>query len=85
MLDDREQRILADLERGLVADDPDLAARMAGVADRPFPTIAALCALLFIAFPLVMLLYGWPGMGATLGTFAVTVAAVLIRRRTRRR
>ncbi|MFC7529895.1 DUF3040 domain-containing protein [Actinoplanes sp. GCM10030250] len=84
MLDDKERRILAALERDLTHGDPGFAARMAGSGEeRPFPAVSALCVLLFLAFPLVMLLFGWRGMVITLDVFAVALAVVLIRRRRR--
>ncbi|WP_328469354.1 dolichyl-diphosphooligosaccharide--protein glycosyltransferase subunit 2 [Actinoplanes sp. NBC_00393] len=70
MLDDDERRILADLERDF--QEPE---------ERPFPTISVLCVGLFIAFPIVMLLFGWPGLIITLDLFAAAVAIVLLRRR----
>lgn len=73
MLDDDERRILAELERDL--QEPE---------ERPFPTIAVLCVLLFLAFPLVMLLFGWPGLIITVDLFAVAVAIVLVHRHRRR-
>ncbi|MBG0562521.1 DUF3040 domain-containing protein [Actinoplanes aureus] len=72
MLDDDERRILADLEREF--QEP---------VERPFPTIPVLCVLLFLAFPLVMLLFGWPGLVITFDLFAASVAIVLLRRRCR--
>ena len=69
MLDDDERRILADLEQQFQ------------VAERPFPAIPVLCAGLFICVPLVMLLFGWPGVVIVLDLFAAAVAVVLIRRR----
>ena len=68
MLNENERRILADLEQQFP------------VAERPFPTIAVLCAGLFICLPLVTLLFGWPGLVLVLDVFAATVAVVLIRR-----
>ena len=69
MLNENERRILADLEQQFP------------VAERPFPTIAVLCAGLFISVPLVMLLFGWPGVVIILDLFAAAVAVILIRRR----
>ncbi|MEV6302810.1 DUF3040 domain-containing protein [Actinoplanes sp. NPDC051861] len=86
MLDDKERRILADLERQLTAGDPGFAARMGGTeSPRPFPTITVLLVLLFLAFPFVMLLSGWFGMVIALDVFALAVAGVLISRRRRSR
>ncbi len=70
MLDDNERRILADLERQF---EPSGAAV-------PFPTIPVLCVLLFLAVPLVMLLFGWPGLLITVDAFAAALAFVLVRR-----
>ncbi|MEU4695118.1 DUF3040 domain-containing protein [Actinoplanes sp. NPDC023714] len=70
MLSDRDRRILADLERQFEPPAPDV----------PFPTVAVLCILLFLAVPLVMLLFSWPGLLITVDAFAVAVAYVMIRR-----
>ncbi|GIF07395.1 DUF3040 domain-containing protein [Actinoplanes siamensis] len=87
MLNDNERRALADLERHL-EHDPDFTARMndlAGIPAEPaFPIVPVLCALLFIAIPLTMLLFGWPGVVVVLDLFAAAVAVVLIRRRANR-
>ncbi|MEU8241328.1 DUF3040 domain-containing protein [Actinoplanes missouriensis] len=70
MLDDDERRILADLERQFEPGGGEVA----------FPTIPVLCVLLFLAVPLVMLLFGWPGLLVTVDAFAVALAFVLVRR-----
>ncbi len=70
-MDEDERRILADLEAQLQA------------GERPFPTLSVLCAGLFISLPLVMLLFGWPGVGVLLSLFATGVAVTLVRRRPR--
>ncbi|GLY06772.1 MULTISPECIES: DUF3040 domain-containing protein [Actinoplanes] len=86
MLDDRDRRILDDLEQQLAVADPEFAARMsAPAAEQPFPAVAGLCALLFICAPLVMLLFGWPGVIIAVDVFAAAVAVVLIHRRRKRR
>lgn len=69
MLDDEERRILADLEREFQVPE-----------ERPFPTVSVLCVLLFLAFPLVMLLFSWPGLTITVGLFAVALLIVLVHR-----
>lgn len=74
MLDDDERRILAELERDLQEPVP-----------RPFPTISVLVVLLFLAFPLVTLLFGGPGLIVTVSLFAAAVAIVLLHRHCRRR
>ncbi|MFI1994007.1 DUF3040 domain-containing protein [Actinoplanes sp. NPDC020271] len=85
-MNDHERRALADLERHLEQQDSDFAARMntlAGipVAEPASPAVPVLSALLFIAVPLVMLFFGWPGVLIVLDLFAAAVAVVLIRRR----
>ncbi|WP_229073492.1 DUF3040 domain-containing protein [Actinoplanes sp. DH11] len=75
MLSDNDRRILADLEREFEPPGSDV----------PFPTIPVLCILLFLAVPLVTLLFSWHGLLLTVDAFAVTVAYVLIRRHRSRR
>ncbi|GAA2896150.1 hypothetical protein Acy02nite_61690 [Actinoplanes cyaneus] len=88
-MNDHERRALADLERHL-QHDAEFAARMstfAGVpaaAEQASPAVPVLCALLFIAVPLVMLLFGWVGVLIVLDLFAAAVAVILIRRRAAR-
>jgi hypothetical protein len=82
MLDDHDRRALRDIERGLTRQDPLLAARMGTPVDaRRFPTVSILCVLLYLSLPLVSLLFGWPATVATLSSFAVTIATVVIHRR----
>ncbi|MEV6348233.1 DUF3040 domain-containing protein [Actinoplanes sp. NPDC051851] len=85
MLDDNERRALAELEQRVVQADPEFAARMSSDPgdERPFPTIPVLCALLFISTPLVMLLFGWPGVVIAIDLFAASLAVTLIRRNRR--
>ncbi|GAA2701697.1 DUF3040 domain-containing protein [Actinoplanes palleronii] len=86
MLNDYERRCLAELEYQLRSDSA-FAARMAGpVPARPepaSPAVPILCALLFILVPLVMLLFGWPGVLILLDLFAAAIAVILLRRRAR--
>ncbi|BCJ46206.1 hypothetical protein GCM10010168_51550 [Actinoplanes ianthinogenes] len=86
MLNDYERRALAELERNLNGDS-EFASRMAGLAGVPpaptFPAVPVLCALLFILVPVVMLLFGWPGVLIVLDLFAAAIAVVLIRRQAR--
>ncbi len=83
MLNDDERRALADLERHL-QHDPEFAARMDGLAATPtvpaFPVVPVLCAGLFIAVPLVMMLFGWAGVIILLYAFATAIAVVVFRR-----
>ena len=85
MLDERERRVLAEIERGLSRKDPAFAIRMRATGeDRPAPTVLALCISLYVALPMVMLLFGWVAAVVTLDAFAVVIAVVLARRRSRR-
>jgi hypothetical protein len=85
MLDERDRRVLAEIERGLSRQDPAFAARMhAEREERHAPTVLALCASLYISLPMVMLLFGWVAAVMTLEAFAVAIAVVLARRRSRR-
>jgi len=85
MLDEQDRRVLAEIERALSRQDPALAARMrAQGEDRPFPTVLALCILLYVMLPMVMLMFGWIAALVTFDVFAVTVAVVLAWRRLRR-
>lgn len=87
-MNDQERRTLADLERHL-QHDPDFAARMDDLAGLPraepaFPVLPVLSALAFIAVPLIMMFFGWPGVLMVLDLFAATIAVILIRRRATR-
>ncbi|WP_433719134.1 DUF3040 domain-containing protein [Actinoplanes sp. CA-051413] len=85
MLDDRERRVLAEIERGLSRQDAAFASRMRTAGeDRPAPTVLALCISLYISLPMVMLLFGWVAAVFTLEAFAVVIAVVLARRRSSR-
>jgi DUF3040 family protein len=84
MLDEQDRRALAGIEQGLARQDPQFAQRMrARGEDRPFPTVLALCASLYILLPMVTLLVGWVAAAVTLALFALAIAIVLIRRRRR--
>ena len=86
MLDERERRVLAEIERGLSRQDPSFAAVMrAQGEDRPFPTVLALCIGLYVSLPMMMLLFGWIAALITFDAFAVAVAVVLVRRSLRQR
>jgi hypothetical protein len=82
-MNDNDSRTIAELERRIHLSDPEFAARMAAgpQAEVRFPAVAALCAVLFILVPPVMLLFGWLGLIVTLDLFLAAVAIVLIRRR----
>ena len=85
MLDERDRRVLAEIERGLSRQDPGLAALMrAQGEDRPTPTDLALCVCLYVSLPMMMLLFGWIAALVTFDVFAVAIAVVLVRRRLRR-
>ncbi|WP_436520816.1 DUF3040 domain-containing protein [Actinoplanes sp. HUAS TT8] len=83
-MNEHERRTLADLERHL-EHDPDFAARINQLAGVPgpelaFPIVPVLCALLFIALPLVMMFFGWAGVIVLVDLFMAVVAVILIRR-----
>jgi hypothetical protein len=82
-MNDNDLRTIAELERRIHLSDPEFAARMAAgaPAEVRFPAVAALCAVLFILVPPVMLLFGWLGLIVTLDLFLAAIAVVLIRRR----
>jgi hypothetical protein len=82
-MNDNDGRTIAELEHRIHLSDPEFAARMiAGAhAEVRFPTLAVLCAVLFVLVPPVMLLFGWLGLIVTLDLFLAAVAVVLIRRR----
>jgi hypothetical protein len=86
MLNDYDQRTIAELERRIHLSDPEFAARMSGLpAGRlPFPVVPMLCAALFILVPPVTLLFGWPGLIVLADLFLAAVAVVLVRRYLRR-
>lgn len=83
MLDDRDRRALQEIERHLAQHDPALVARLSAppVAARPFPTLLVLCALLYVALPIMTLLFGRTGAATTAAVFVAVVLLVLLRRR----
>ncbi|GIF19592.1 hypothetical protein BJ973_006637 [Actinoplanes tereljensis] len=82
MLDGRYRQALDDIERHLQDEDPDFAARMSTPVDeRPFPTLPILGASLYIALPLVALLFGRTATLLTLSLGATAIAGVLLYRR----
>lgn len=83
-MDDQARRALRDIERDLRRDDPAFAARMSGEGPH-FPILSALCAGLYIAIPIVGLLFGLFPVVVITYVAVVVVVVVLIRRRRRRR
>ena len=71
MLNDDDARVLRELERQLSLRDP---------RHCPFPTVPVLCVLLFLAVPMVSLLFGGAGLLVTCAVFAISVSTVLFRR-----
>jgi Flp pilus assembly protein TadB len=86
-VDEQARQALHDIERNLVREDPVFAARMRAEArETPrFPTVSALCASLYILIPIVMILFGSPGVVVTVDVFAIAIGTVLIRRHRRHR
>ena len=59
MLEEKDRRVLADIERRLCATDPAFARRMrSGAAGCSFPTVSVVCVLVFLALPFVGLFLG---------------------------
>jgi hypothetical protein len=77
MSGDHEARALHNIEQHLTDEDPEFATRMRGpeTGPRPFPTVFALCVLLYICLPIEALLFGWI---SALVTLAVVTGAVII-------
>ena len=76
--------VLADLERHLDVEDPAFLARMHATPPTPaFPTIFALCVLLFIAVPPVSLLFGPTAALLVSAAVGAVIAAVITRQRLR--
>ena len=80
MLDDRERRLCREIEEHLAAEDPAFVRRMR-TADRPrlSPAAAMLCALFFIATPILALTAGWPAALTAFLIFLIALPVVLHR------
>lgn len=86
MVNDKDRRAFADLEQRVLLSDPEWAARSAVHSPGPdagFPTLAVLCAVLFVLVPPVFLLFGRLGLLLAVYAFFTAVVAVLIRRHRR--
>ena len=76
MLEEKDRRVLADIEQRLCAADPDFARRMrAAPAGGRFPTLSVLCVATFLSLPFLGLFLG---PRAVLIALNVTAAVVLI-------
>ena len=84
MLEEKDRRALDAMEQHLRAADPAFVARMtAGPAGRPFPTIAVLCAVVFLSLPFVGLFLGPTAALVTADVAAIAVVVILARRHRR--
>ena len=87
MYRDHDRRVLEEIEEQLRLHDPGFLERMRAAPPHPRPSPASLvvCALLYTATPIAMLLFGWPG--AVIAALLVTVitVSVVIHRRLRSR
>ncbi|BCY08304.1 DUF3040 domain-containing protein [Actinoplanes sp. L3-i22] len=74
MLEEKDRRVLADIEERLCAGDPAFARRMRS-APCPFPTLSVLCVVAFLSLPFLGLFLG---PGAVLLAINVTAAVVIL-------
>jgi len=79
VLSDRDRRALQGIETDLARSDPAFAARMRG--KRRTASVIVLCALLYIATPLVALLFGWTGVLMAAAVVAAAISALFLPRR----
>lgn len=74
MLEEKDRRVLADIEQRLCSADPAFARRMRS-PDSPFPTVFVLCVATFLSLPFLGLFLG---PRAVLLAINVTAAVVMI-------
>jgi hypothetical protein len=86
MLDDQDRRSLREIENGVARDDPAFARSFhhAWADTPPVPVVLLLCVALYIAAPLVSLLFGWRGLVVLVAAFLIALAVALVHRRRRR-
>ncbi|GID65516.1 hypothetical protein Acy02nite_33970 [Actinoplanes cyaneus] len=77
MLDERDRRVLADIEQRLSAADPAFARRMRA-PDCPFPAVPVLAAGAFLALPFLGLFLGPRAVLVAINVMAVAVMIVLV-------
>lgn len=81
MLHDQERRALYEIQASLAAEDPLFARRMQPQDQAVFPAVPVLCAAVFIATPIVALLFGWrPGLLVLLLAALAVIAVAACRR-----
>ncbi len=79
MLEEKDRRVLADIEQRLCVADPDFARRMRA-PDRPFPVVPVLCVTGFLALPFIGLFLGPRAVLAAINVIAAVVMIVLLYR-----
>ncbi len=82
MLDERDRRVLEDIEQRLTEDDPDFVRRMSG--SLRLPIIPVLCMTVFLTLPFVALFLGPTAALITVDATALLVLLILAIRRARR-
>ena len=82
MLEEKDRRVLADIEQHLSAGDPAFARRMRAdaVPACPFPTVSVLCVGTFLSIPFLALFLGPRAVLILLTVTAVLVMTVLLSR-----
>lgn len=83
MLDDQHVRVLTEMEAHLRRQDPAFVARMTAdsVGTSMAPVVLSHAAVLYIATPIVMLLFGWTGLAITVGLLLASLAIIFRRLR----
>jgi hypothetical protein len=77
MLEEKDRRVLADIEQRLCAADPDFARRMRA-PDRPFPAVPVLCVAGFLTLPFIGLFLGPRAVLLAINVIAAAVMIVLM-------
>ncbi|HWS39277.1 MAG TPA: DUF3040 domain-containing protein [Actinoplanes sp.] len=83
MLEERDRRVLEDIEQRLAVGDPEFARRMSG--DVRLPVIPVLCMTVFLTLPFVALFLGPAAVLITLNVTALLIITLVAIRRIRRR
>ncbi|WP_189331447.1 DUF3040 domain-containing protein [Actinoplanes ianthinogenes] len=80
MLEERDRRVLADIEQHLSAGDPAFARRMrsGGPPACPFPTVSVLCVGAFLSLPFLGLFLGPRAVLIAINVTAAVIMVVLL-------
>ncbi|WP_436535118.1 DUF3040 domain-containing protein [Actinoplanes sp. HUAS TT8] len=79
MLEEKDRRVLADIEERLCAADPAFVSRMRS-PDCPFPTVSVVCVAGFLTLPFLGLFLGPRAALVAINVTAAVVMLVLLRR-----